>query len=406
MNSFAFQLWREYKLSIAEIYSIFPSGKIEFYTTEILLISGISKEKLIQIAPHMWGVIKFIEILPSTSPVQDTLVSIASAQEWKFKYGLSIFWKKIDLKKQLTTIKSALKKENISSRFVNKDFKNLSSSQILWEKLVQKGTDFSLIHSPLANKEESELAYLGATLWVQNIYSYSQRDWGKWRDMQVGMLPPKLSQIMINLSSPLLAGEGLGVRSKKIYDPFVWLGTILIESLHMWNTHVYGSDISDAMVEVSEKNIAQTIEQNSFDNTEYHIEKLNAKFIEESEILKNNSNIHIVTEWYLGEIMTQKNISLERIEKQQESLLKIYEAFFAGLKKINFIGNIVISFPFWDIKWKYIYFTDVYNVLSKYCTVCQILPENIWLEPTKSWSLLYKREKQLVGREIFKLTIK
>jgi len=44
--------------------------------------------------------------------------------------------------------------------------------------------------------------------------------------MQVGMLPPKLSQMMINLSSsPLPLGEGLGVRAKEInnviYDPFV-----------------------------------------------------------------------------------------------------------------------------------------------------------------------------------------
>jgi hypothetical protein len=54
---------------------------------------------------------------------------------------------------------------------------------------------------------------------VQNIDGYSERDYGKNRDMQIGMLPPKLAQIMINISSPLPLGEGLGVRA--FYDPFV-----------------------------------------------------------------------------------------------------------------------------------------------------------------------------------------
>jgi hypothetical protein len=34
--------------------------------------------------------------------------------------------------------------------------------------------------------------------------------------------------------------------------------------------------------------------------------------------------------------MTQKNISLERINKQKESLKSLYEKFFAGFKKVNF----------------------------------------------------------------------
>jgi len=46
--------------------------------------------------------------------------------------------------------------------------------------------------------------------------------------MNIGMLPPKLAQMMINLS--------LG---NTIYDPFVGLGTVLIESVHMGNNRVF-----------------------------------------------------------------------------------------------------------------------------------------------------------------------
>jgi hypothetical protein len=48
-------------------------------------------------------------------------------------------------------------------------------------------------------------------------------------------------------------------------------------------------------------------------------------------------------------MMTMKNISVERIEKQKDSLEKIYQGFFASLKNIAYKGNIVICFPFWEI---------------------------------------------------------
>ena len=39
------------------------------------------------------------------------------------------------------------------------------------------------------------------TVWVQDIDAYSKRDINRERSMTVGMMPPKLAQIMINLST-------------------------------------------------------------------------------------------------------------------------------------------------------------------------------------------------------------
>jgi hypothetical protein len=120
----------------------------------------------------------------------------------------------------------------------------------------------------------------------------------------------------------------------------------------------------------------------------------------------------IVTEWYLWEVMTRSNISFERIEKQKLSLEKIYKWFFSSLKKSKYKWNIVICFPFWEIAWKYIYADNIYNILAEYCKIEKIITSDFTTEitsdiysPTKSWSYLYKRKDQLVGREIFKLTI-
>jgi hypothetical protein len=46
----------------------------------------------------------------------------------------------------LVKVKKKLKNENISSRFTNKDFKNLSSAQIIAENLVERESDFNAIY--------------------------------------------------------------------------------------------------------------------------------------------------------------------------------------------------------------------------------------------------------------------
>ena len=187
---------------------------------------------------------------------------------------------------------------------------------------------------------------------------------------------------------------------------FVWLWTILIESILMWNKKVYWSDLNQTMVENSRNNINNFAKENNIILEDSDFIKLNAKFINESNILIEKEIDAIVTEWYLWEIMTQKNISVERIEKQKESLLSIYDKFFLNLKNIDYKWNLVVCFPFWEINSKYIYFEEVYKIINDFCDIEKLFPDNFENITTKAWSLLYKREKQLVWREIFKLKIK
>ena len=57
----------------------------------------------------------------------------------------------------------------------------------------------------------SKTEYLGLTIACQDIDSYARRDTSKARDMQVGMLPPKLAQMMINLTR-------VQNESRKVFD--------------------------------------------------------------------------------------------------------------------------------------------------------------------------------------------
>jgi len=378
-----FQLGREYKLSVSEILAVFPQWKTVFLSKDFLILDNIEKDEVLTKANNLWWTIKIIEINNAPTILEDALKS-----EWKFKYWVSIFWEKKNLKTILMNQKKELKWQWVSSRFINKDFKNLSSAQILWEKLVKTLSDYSYIYS-------KDRAFYWKSIWVQDINNYSKRDWQKDRDMQTGMLPPKLCQMMINISW-----------GKNIYDPFVWLGTVLIESILMWNKEVYWSDLNDKMVENTTNNIESFIKENNIHLDNFEIIKLNSKFIHESEILINKTINSIVSEWYLGEMMTQKNISHERINKQKESLSELYDRFFTWLKNINYKWNIVMCFPYWEIKWSLVFFNEIYEILNKYTEIKSLFPKDYLINWTEKWSLLYKRDKQLVWREIFKLKIK
>ena len=96
---------------------------------------------------------------------------------------------------------------------------------------------------------------------VQDIDAYAKRDQARpARDAKVGMLPPKLAQILINLCGPLKEGA-------RVLDPFCGTGVVLQEAMLM-GYEPYGTDIEPRMVEYSKKNIdwlvAHGREQNTF----------------------------------------------------------------------------------------------------------------------------------------------
>ena len=398
MTYFWFQLWREWKLSVAEIVNFFPESNIIFSGSWVLILGNIEKSYLQENFYKLGWTIKIFELdfFANIEDIYESILETALNTEWKFKYSLNLFWEKsLKLENILKKTKNLLKNKSISARYFNKDdWKNLSSAQILGNSILKKWFDFNIIN--LWN-----IFYFGKTLEVQDIDSYSKRDFSKNRDMQVGMLPPKLCQMMINIWK-----ESKDCESKNVYDPFVWLGTVLIEALNMWISQVFWSDLSEKMVDESRKNISDFISKNLLKNISFKIEKLNAKFINESEILKKEKIDLIVTEWYLWEIMTKKNISLDRINKQKESLLSIYSKFFENLAKVDFSWKIVICFPFWELNGKFIYFNEILEILNKFCVIENIFKNSEINLSSKSGSLLYKREKQLVWREILKLKIK
>ena len=110
------------------------------------------------------------------------------------------------------------------------------------------------LHNGLSGKNERKVELIKVNedwykvIGVQNIDAYAERDRVRpARDSKVGMLPPKLAQVLINLCGPLDSNS-------RILDPFCGTGVVLQEALLM-GYRAYGTDISEKMVEYSEKNI-------------------------------------------------------------------------------------------------------------------------------------------------------
>jgi len=143
-----FQLWREFKLSIAEILSVFWSENIVYSAKGVLIIDGLEKEEVLKNADFLGGTIKIFE-LSLKKDLEEILEDIkkeALKSEQKFNYSLNIFWEKIlNLEKILIKTKRFLQKENISSRFVNKKWENLNSATIIWNNLLKRGWDFNIV---------------------------------------------------------------------------------------------------------------------------------------------------------------------------------------------------------------------------------------------------------------------
>lgn len=83
---------------------------------------------------------------------------------------------------------------------------------------------------------------------TQNISAYAARDQGRpKRDAFVGMLPPKLAQIMINLAFTSSSPPWL-------LDPFCGTGVVLQEAA-LLGYRVYGTDLSEKMIDYSQYNL-------------------------------------------------------------------------------------------------------------------------------------------------------
>ena len=163
--------------------------------------------------------------------------------EGKITLGISDFskQKKSGLAKQKSMeLKRSLARMGRSARVITSNEPEISSATAHHNQLGEKAGCFEIF---LIDRE----IYL--SLGTQNITAYTERDQARpARDAKVGMLPPKLAQILINLCGKLPEGA-------RVLDPFCGTGVVLQEAAIMGYIP-YGTDLNERMVEYSKKNLS------------------------------------------------------------------------------------------------------------------------------------------------------
>jgi len=155
-----------------------------------------------------------------------------------------------DIQKTGLVLKSKLKPTGTSLRLVPNQESILSTATSHHNKLGLSDNKVELI----VVKGQSGIVIAEST-GAQNITALAARDQGRpRRDAFVGMLPPKLAQIMINLAGPLVADPDGGLVQPRILDPFCGTGTILQEA-GLMRYAVYGTDLAEKMIRFSRDNI-------------------------------------------------------------------------------------------------------------------------------------------------------
>ncbi|MEX0668378.1 MAG: DNA methyltransferase [Candidatus Saccharimonadales bacterium] len=362
------------KLSLAELGAIYPDTSR--HSTQSAVFTG-------SIYPHLGGTSKIGEIITTLNTadinaIADYLYQKAAEdlnlKATKFNIGLSFYGKSIDNYQQISlTFKKHLRNNGLKPRIILAKNQELSSAQVIHNNLIGSGYEL------LISIGDSSTV-VAKTTWVQDIDKYTHRDIGRpCRDMQTGMLPPKLAQIMINIT---------GNDNNFIFDPFCGSGVILQEALLM-NKDVGGSDISDKMVNCSRENLGWLSKEFNTSQPKY-LEVADARNLQLPEGVDT-----IVSEGYLGPIInkeTDKNKLLELASQSSELMKSTLKNLQPQLPKGS---RACLALPAWK--------NNDNTILPDIIDNIEELGYNRLLLNNSDTGLLYRRDNQFVGRYIILL---
>ena len=216
---------------------------------------------------------------------------------------------------------------------------------------------------------------------VQNITEYAKRDQARpARDAKVGMLPPKLAQILLNLNGPLEHGV-------VVLDPFCGTGVVLQEA-YLDGFRIMGTDLSERMIEYSKRNLdwlgaeAPILEVGDATKTDW----------------KKLSEIDAVaTEVYLGAPMSKPPVEI-KLRQEKE----VTKAIIVGFLK-NLAGQIISGTPVTLAIPAWLRENGQYSRLNVLDEIEGLGYNLVKFNLATQRDLLYYREGQVVAREILSL---
>ncbi len=442
---YIFHLGRVPALSVAEIQTIFKKVKVNFsidlISSKFLILDIKNKINPDDLLVEIGGIIKIARVLGEYENPDEALKKTISAIEELNKrrsskkiIGYSIYFTQNKEKDKVLEISEKIRNNfsnakklrskdlNLRIVFPGKNME-LNSASVFKNKIIKKGMEFNFLFLPACSmppltppkrgrtsvprREEIVPPLLGESRWdtenkiilsktvaVQDIESYSERDYDRpKRNPKIGIIPPKLAQIMINLAQ-IKKGEVL-------LDPFCGIGTILQEAL-LNDYKVVGSDANGDQIANCKENLEWLSKKYILKYPDYKIFQSDMKNI--TRKIKPNSIDAIVTESTLGPIY-KKVPNKAEIGHNYNRFIKMYTGFFQIAKLIlRKNKRIIITIPAYKTKNGGYATAPFIDRLEKIgYSVISPLDREFIIEDIKTTdrnSIIYDRPNQIVAREV------
>ena len=377
-------LGRQPELSLAELEAVFGTDSVRPFSNEAAVVTndqfdvqrfgGIQKAGRVvaELDRAAWDTL-------SRDIVQRYGRELKSG-EGKLTVGISVYGQNVaprDVQRTGIALKQALRKHGRSVRLIPNEASILSTATSHHNKL-----------GLAANKLEIMVVYgsssviVADSLGAQNISALAKRDQGRpKRDAFVGMLPPKLALMMVNLSG--ISGQA---PTGRILDPFCGTGVVLQEAA-LLGFDVYGTDLSEKMVDYSQANMDWLAAKH----------EIGSVLIEAGDAVEHTwqpPTDAVVAETYLGQPFSAPPAQ-DKLDKVVKTVDSIISKFLTNLHGQLEPGTpLCLAVPAWRSSTGWFTYLPVIKKLESLGYDWQ---EFSHVDPTK---LTYFREDQVVARQL------
>ncbi len=371
------------ELSLAELESLVGAKALSVFSTDTALLDVETTPDIARLGGTM-KIAEVIETLASTNwrEISRQLPEIVGKyinQDSKIQLGISVYGN-VGARQILASaleVKKHLKSQGHSVRIAPNKDSVLSAASVMHNKLLNSG--YEIVVS--IGKKNSVIA---RTVAVQDVDAYAERDHGRpMRDARVGMLPPKLAQIMISLAQP-------ESNNATVYDPFCGTGVVLQEAL-MQGLQASGSDLESRMIEYTRENLAWLSDKYGVSSP------LSLKVADSRAVKLPAKNVSIISETYLGPTFSREpnQGDLAEAMKTVDSLL--YKSFCNFSEQLMSGTRHCIAVPTWyvDNRLNHLPLIDQISSLGYNLTTFASIDSN---------KLIYRRPQSVVGRQLLVLT--
>jgi tRNA G10 N-methylase Trm11 len=388
-------LGRQPALGLAELENLYGAANVRPVGTQAAVLTTGSQYIDFK---RLGGSIKCCEILTVLSTTnwreaQQLLINtipkrMQQSPEGKLQLGLSAYGIPVTAPQLTATalsLKKALRALGRSARVIPNQELTLNSAQVIHNHLTGP-TGWELVFV-----RDGNTIICARTIHEQDIADYTKRDRGRpKRDPRVGMLPPKLAQLLINFATvPETSKADL-----TLLDPFCGTGVVLQEALLMGYA-VLGSDLDPRMVSYTTTNIGWL---------EAQLPELKAKARLETgdaTSFKWPKPIDLVaSEVYLGRPFTSMP-SPEVLAQTIAECNLIIKKFLRNIGDQLTVGTrLCLALPAWHVQ------AHVFKHLPLIDQITDLGYNRVSFVHVRSDELLYYRENQIVARELLIITRK